>query len=119
MALTITLRPEVEQRFRDEAAREGMTVDDLATQRLIESELLWRIRTATPKTETREFHRLLRRRNAGRLTEADQTRLQSLLDDREERAARRLEDLAQLASLRVLPVRQLMEQLGIGPLSTP
>lgn len=119
MALTITLQPEIEARFRDEAAREGVTLEQLAAQRLFEAELLWRIRTAAPEPETRQLHRLLRRRKAGTLTEAEQTQLQTLLDEREEHAAQRLQDLAHLARLRSLPVRRLLEQLGIRPLPTP
>ena len=116
MALTITLQPEVEAQFREEALREGLTPEQLASQRLLEAELLWRIRTAAPEAETRQLHRLLRRRKNGTLMEAEQTELQSLLDEREERGAKRLQDLSQLSRLRAIPVRQLMEQLGIHPL---
>jgi len=119
MTLTITLEPEIEARFRDDAAREGVTLEQLTSKRLLEAELLWRIRTVAPESETRQLHRLLRQRRIGRLTEAEQTQLQTLLDEREQKGAQRLNDLAQLAHLRSTPVRQLMEQLGIRPLSTP
>lgn len=119
MALTIALDPEVEARFRDEAARAGLTLDQLTAQRLVEAELLWRIRTAAPEPETRQLHRLLRRRKTAALTVAEQTQLQNLLDEREERSARRLEDLGHLSRLRSIPVRQPMDQLSIRPLSTP
>ncbi len=119
MALTITLPPEDEARFRAAAAREGLTLEQLAAQGLLEAELLWRIRTAAPESETRLLHRLLRRRKAGTLTEAEQTRLQALLDEREQRGAQRLHDLAQLSLLRSIPMRQLMEQLGIRPIAVP
>ena len=119
MSLTITLEPESEARFRDEAARLGMTLDQLTAQRLLEADLLWRIRTAAPEPETRELHRLLRRRKARALTEDEQTALQALLDEREERGAKRLHDLGLLSQLRSIPVRQLMEQFGIRPRATP
>ena len=119
MALTITLDRELEARFRDEAAREGVTLEQLTAQRLVEAELLWRIRIASPESETRQLHRLLRRRDTGVLTEAEQTQLQTLLDEREERGAQRLHDLGQLSHLRSIPLRQLMEQLGIRPLTAP
>lgn len=119
MTLNITLEPEVEARFRDEAAREGLTLEQLTAHRLLEAELLWRIHTAAPEAETRELHRLLRRRKAGTLTETEQPRLQTLLDAREQRGAQRLQDLGKLAHLRSLPIRQLMEQLGIHPLPAP
>jgi len=119
MTLTVDLQPEIEARLRGEAARAGLTLEQLAVQRLMEADLLWRIRTSAPEAETRELHRLLRRSRAGRLTEQERARLSALLDEREERAARRLQDLAQLARLRATPVRRLMDQLGIRPLSTP
>src|SRR5262249_45987515 len=115
----ITLQPEMEARFRAEAAREGLTLEQLAMRRLLEADLLWRIRTAAPEAETQELHRLLRRRKAKTLPAPEQARLQSLLDEREQRAAQRLEDLTQLSHLRRMPVRQLMEQLGIRPIPSP
>ncbi|MCW3053574.1 MAG: hypothetical protein JWN14_2744 [Chthonomonadales bacterium] len=119
MVLTITLEPEIEARLRAEAERTGLTLDKLTSQRLLEAELLWRIRTIGPETETRQLHRLLRQRKSGVLTEAEQVRLQTLLDEREQWGAQRLHDLAQLSHLRSIPVRQLMEHLGIRPLVTP
>ncbi|MCA1595142.1 MAG: hypothetical protein LC772_01770 [Chloroflexi bacterium] len=119
MALTIILPPEHEERIRDAAAREGLAPEQLAAQRLMEAELLWQIRTAAPERETRELHRMLRRGKMGSLTEAEQVRLQSLLDEREKRGALRLQNLAQLSRLRAIPVRQLMEDLGIRPIPTP
>jgi hypothetical protein len=119
MALTINLEPESETRLRDEASRLGLPVEELTAQLLLEADLLWRIRTAAPEPETRELHRLIRKRKARALTEGEQTRLQTLLDAREERGAQRLHDLGQLSRLRSIPIRQLMEQLGIHPLATP
>lgn len=115
MTLTITLEPEMETRFRAEAAEAGLTPEELASRRLLEVELLWRIRTAAPEAETRELHKLLRRRCIGTLSHDETTRLQALLDEREESAARRMEDLAQLSRLRGLPVRQLADKLDVSP----
>lgn len=119
MALTITLQPEYEARFREEALQAGVSVEQLIAQRAMEAELLWSIRLAAPETETRTLHRLLRKRKAGTLSEAEQRQLQTLLDEREQRGAQRLEDLTRLARLRRVSVRQLMEQLGIHPIPTP
>ena len=119
MTLTVDLEPEIAAHLRAEAARAGVTLEQLAVQRLLEADLLWRIRTSVPEVETRELHRLLRRSRAGRLTEQDRARLSALLDEREERAVRRLQDLAQLARWRAIPVRRLMDQLGIRPLPAP
>jgi hypothetical protein len=117
MALTIPLQPEIEARFRAEAAREGLPVEQLAARRLEEAELLWRIRTAAPEAETKELHRLLRRREAGTLTASEREQLLTILDEREQRAAQRMEDLAQLSRLSNTPVRLLMEQLNIRPIA--
>ncbi len=119
MTLSITLQPDVETRFREEAESRGVSVDQLASQRLLEAELLWRIRIAAPDDETRLLRRLIRGNRVGKLTEAEVARLQTLLDEREERAAQRLNDVVDLARLRSMPVRQLMGQLGIHPLAAP
>jgi hypothetical protein len=96
-----------------------LSLEQLAAQRLTEADLLWRIRTSVPEAETRDLHRLLRRRKTRALTDEEQSQLQSLLDVREERAAQRLEDLGLLSQLRRMPVRRLMEQLGIRPIAAP
>ena len=119
MALTIILPPADEARIREAAEREGLPPERLAAQRLLEAELLWHIRTAMPERETRELHRLIRRGKAGSLAEAEQARLQEILDEREQRGAQRLQDLTQLSHLRSTPVRQLMEELGIRPMPAP
>jgi hypothetical protein len=119
MALTLPLQPEIEARYRAEATREGLSVEQLAARRLEEAELLWRIHTAAPEEETKELHRLLRRRKAGTLTETEQEQLLTILDKREQRAAQRMEDLAQLSRLSNTSVRLLMEQLNIRPIATP
>ena len=94
-------------------------MDQLAAQRIMEAELLWRVRTAAPEPETRLLHKLLRRQQSGTLTQPERNKLQALLDEREERAAQRLQDLAQLSKLRSIPVRKLMLQLGISPVVSP
>lgn len=119
MTLKIPVRPDVEARFRSEAAHAGLPVEQLAARRLEEAELLWRIRSAAPRTETRELHRLLRKRNAGMLVATERERLVVLLDERELRAAQRLEDLARLSQLSGISLRSLMDRLGIAPVRSP
>src|SRR5687768_9147906 len=119
MPLTITLEPEIEARFQEEARQEGISVETLIARLFQERDLLWRIRTAVPEDETRELHHLLRRRNAGTLTDAEGDRLQEILDRREGRAARRLEDLIALSRLRGVSVLDLMNELGIRPIPPP
>ena len=117
MSLTINIEPESEARLREEAASLGLSVEQLTAQRLVEAELLWRIRSSAPEPETQLLHRLLRRRKSHALSDEELAQLQSLLDDREERAAQRLRDLGRLSQLRRMPVRRLMEQLGIRPIT--
>jgi hypothetical protein len=117
MSLTITLQPEVEASILQEAEKEGVSVTELANRRVVEADLLWRIHTAAPELETRELHGMLRKKQNGTITPAEDARLQGLLDKREARAAERIEDLAKLSTLRGMPVRMLMEQLGIRPIA--
>jgi len=119
MTLAIPLTPEIEQRFRSEAEDAGLTVEQLAARRMEEAELLWRIHSAAPESETRELHNLLRKQRTGTLNEKGQTKLNSLLDARELRTSQRLEDLTKLSQLSGIPLRQLMDQLGIAPIPSP
>jgi len=117
MPTTITLPDELETRYRAEAQRVGIPVEVWAARRLEENELLWRIRIAVPDEETRELHRLMRRQKNGTLSESERTRLLELVEARELQAAERMEDLGKLARLRGIPVHELMNRLGIQPIS--
>ena len=119
MPTTITLTGKLEDLFQSAAQREGIPVEVLAARRFEESELLWRIRIAAPEEETREFHRLLRRQKSGTLTQPEHETLLGLIEARELQAAQRMEDLGALARLRGLPVRELMNKLGIRPIPAP
>ncbi len=117
MPTLIPLPGDLEARYRIEAQRAGVSVEEWAARRLEENELLWRIHITAPEEETRELHRLLRRQKSGTLSAAEQERLLVLVETRELQAAQRMEDLGQLARLRGMPVRELMNRLGIRPLS--
>jgi hypothetical protein len=116
MSLTITLTKEQETLFRRAAERDGVPVEVIAVRSLEENELLWRISTATPESETHQLHRLLHRQQKGILTAEEKNTLLTLIEAREKRAAERMEDLVRLANLRKLSVRELMNQLGITPI---
>jgi hypothetical protein len=116
MPTTITLPGDLETRYRAEAQREGVPMEVWAARRLEENELLWRIRIAVPDDETRELHRLLRKQRSGIITEAERECLLTLVEARERQAAQRMEDLGALARLRGIPVRELMNRLGIRPI---
>ena len=119
MSVTISLQPEFESQFIDEARVCGISLSELVARRAMEADLLWQIRTAAPEAETRQLHRLLRRRNKGLMSDDESGDFQKLLNAREERGAQRLSDLILLAQLRSLPVHSLKEQLGIHPLASP
>ena len=116
MSMTITLPGKLEDLFKAAAQREGVPVEALVVRQLEESELLWRIRIIAPEDETCELHKLLRKQKAGTLADIERERLLALIDAREQLAAQRMEDLGALAKLRGLPVRELMNQLGIRPI---
>lgn len=116
MSLTVTVRPDVENRLRDSAKAEGLLPEQLAARRVEEAELLWRIRSAAPLSETQKLHGLLRRRDSHSLSEQEALQLKRLLDERENRAAQRLQDLSSLSKLSGIPVAELMNQLGISPI---
>ena len=119
MVLEVPIQPDMEARFRHEAADDGVAVEQLAARRLAEADLLWRIRSVAPSSETRELHRLLRRRRAGTLTAVEKVKLATILDEREDRAAQRLQDLAALSRLSGIPLQLLMDRLGISPVEGP
>lgn len=119
MGLTIQLEPDLEARIREQAANAGVPVERYAAQRMAESDLLWRIRTVAPETETRRLHHLMRRRRAGALDASESAELQALLDVREERAGQRIVDVTTLAGLREMTVKQVVEQLGLRPVRSP
>lgn len=116
MSLTIALSPETESRLRAEAVREQRSLEEVAARRVEEAELLRRIFAYFPDAETREVRRLIRKRDAGVSDASEAVHLQTLIERREERNAERLSDLVRLASLRSVPLRQLMAELRIRPM---
>jgi hypothetical protein len=109
----------MEQRFRDEANKAGLPVEQLAARRLEEADLLWQIHSAAPESETRRLHRLLRKKKTGKLAQPEEAELTELLDERESRSARRLHDLSRLSQLSGMPLPILMDRLGITPINAP
>lgn len=78
-----------------------------------EAELLQKINQGLPVEMQQRFHLLTAKRRAETLTPAEYQELLSLGDEIELRDAQRVEDLAELAQLRHIPLRLLMKQLGI------
>ena len=115
MSLTIALPPEMEESLRRDASQADVPVEEIATRRLQEAELLRRIFAYFPPAETREMRSLVRRRQGENLGQEEARRLTELAHRREAKNAQRLADLLALARLRSVPVRQLMAELGIRP----
>ena len=80
-----------------------------------ESELLHKINVGLPEAIWEEYRRLVGKRSAETLTEADHIRLIALSDRIEISNAERISDLIQLAKLRNQSLDDLMNNLGIKP----
>ncbi len=84
-----------------------------ASQR--ETELLRHINHSLPDAEQQRFDELVDKRRAGTLAETEQTELLQLIEKTERLDAKRVKYLSQLAQLRGVGLRALMEQLGVHP----
>ena len=80
-----------------------------------ESELLQQINQRLPVELEHKFGALTAKRRAETLTPDEHQELLELVDEIEQRDAKRVEYLAELAQLRNVPLRTLMAQLGIQP----
>jgi hypothetical protein len=89
MPLTITLEPEREAFYREEARRAGVAVETLVSQRLEEAELVYHIRrlSETAPDSLRRYRQLLRRRRAGVLSDSEQQEMLAFSHDAEARSA--------------------------------
>lgn len=82
---------------------------------LSESELLARVRQPMPVGLYRRYRELIARRDADALTLGEREELLRLTDEVEQRNVEWLEQLADLARLRGVTLRQLMDDLNIHP----
>ncbi len=80
-----------------------------------EADLLQRINQGLPAETQQRFNLLTAKRRAEILTPEEHQELLGLVDEIELRDAKRLEYLAELAQLRNISLRTLMNQLGIRP----
>ncbi len=130
MSLTIQLPSSLEQQIRDNAVRQGISLEKLIAQILVsginrfdfedekklrEADLLQRIRlTVVPEAELGEYYRLSVLRQAEQLQEHEYERLIRLSHRVEAIHAERLKYVAELAELRGIPLRQAMSDLGLS-----
>lgn len=80
----------------------------------VESELLLKINEALPTKSQHRYEELIAKRQAESLTPADHQELLRLGDEMERKEVDRLQALKALADLRRIPLRDLMNQLGLN-----
>ena len=80
-----------------------------------EGELLARINSGLPRETQARYRELIKKRREERLTEQEYQELLTLTDEAEQKQAERLEALVELAALRNMSLRELMDALGIKP----
>lgn len=128
MSLTLQLPPELEAEIRKAAAREGVPPETYAVTALeacvrsesetgpgdTESRLLEQINTGLPPATWQRYHQLCARRRDDALSVEEYSELLRLTEEVELWNARRLDLLSQLARLRGVPLRALVEQMGLA-----
>jgi hypothetical protein len=125
MNLNLNLRPELEDRLREKAAREGVQPEacvltmlevqltEKSPAEFSESEPLWEATRGLPESVWKRYHELLdRQRKPGRLDEVEHSELLELNELVETSHARQMTYLAELAIRRGMDLRDLMDQLG-------
>ena len=130
MPITIHLSPELEEILQEVAARTGKDVDNyivsILEEKLLpgsgglrekEAELLQQINLDISPEEWRRFFQLVEQRDAEQLASEEYQELLDLTDVIESANARRMEHLVELSILRKVPLDELMEELGIQPVS--
>jgi hypothetical protein len=133
MTLTIDLKPELEAQVWEEAANQGIDAGAFVVHVLEEqlqrksrqqvpshlspeeAALLRKINQGLPEVTWQEYHDLVAKRRAESLTPEEHVRLIALSDAIEEAHAERMAHLAELAQQRQVPLKTLVQQLGIKP----
>lgn len=126
MSLTLQLPPDLEASIRKAAAESGMAPEAYAVSALhecvrqevglpeSESQLLEQINVGLPGTIWEQYRELTEKRRDETLTEDERAELLDLTNMVELWNARRLELLLELARLRNVPLRALVEEMGLA-----
>lgn len=130
MPLLVDLPPEIEARVHEAAEAEGMdaatyvreTITALLpfpapTASMTEKELVEEINRGFSEAFWERFRVLVRRREAGTMTSAEQQEAISMSDRTEARAVERLQCLLELSERRGKSVQELMTEMGVRPVS--
>lgn len=128
MPIVVDMPREEEELVREAAAGEGVDVSTflreaaqarlrpaLLPHSMSEPELLAKITEGFPEAFWRRFRALAAKRDAGTLTPAEREELIAHSDRTEFRDAERLTYLADLSRRRGVPVRALMDEMGLRP----
>ncbi len=129
MSITIQLNPSLEHRLRENAQKKGVGVDQFVMQFLErnfpeenprplsvskrEAELLQKVNLDIPTKTWSLYLQLKAKRQSKTATEAELAALQSITEQVEAANALRIAVLAELAQIRNISIRALMEQLGL------
>jgi hypothetical protein len=128
MPVTIAIPPTIEQRLRDYAARQGVSLEDYIAQMLIsefsgsnrqdvanlpEDQLLQRVQLEVYPLELEEYYRLIELGKRECLTEAEQARRIELTHRVEIAHAERMKYVAAPARLRGISLEEMMMELGM------
>lgn len=126
MNIVLELPEALEHQLREEAARNGVSLNHYIVERLTdkkadqksvpltEGALLQKINLGIEEEEWNRFHALVALRKSGRINEAAQQELTALTDKIEGANADRLPYLVELARLRKVTIPQLMNDLGLN-----
>jgi len=124
MAINIKLAPPIEERLKHKANRLGKSLDELileilqeeaATEDFVATEevLLQQVILGIPPEHWERYYALLKARDESRLTEVEHEELIRLSNEIEERNAKRMPFVFQLAEHRNTSPEALMQELGI------
>jgi len=80
-----------------------------------ETELIQRINQGLPVEKSARYHELMAKRRQGTLPVEEYSELLALTDESERLQAERIQHLAELARLRGMPLRSLMDELVLKP----
>jgi tRNA A37 N6-isopentenylltransferase MiaA len=127
--ITLELTPELEQKLRDKAAKEGLDpshyivntlkerlrspLRDVSRLSKAEADLLQKINLGLPSEMWEHYHALIAKRRAETLTAEEQATLIEISDQIEQANTRRIQYLLELASLRGTSLEAVMQELGI------
>ena len=131
MTITVEITPELEEVLRRSAQREGLPPDGYVLKVLEErlggeerlpphlsreeTTLLQQINQGLPPETWMRYQTLKEKRDARILTPEEYTELLALTNEIELWNARRLELVLALAQLRRVPLRAMMDELGLTP----